>query len=98
VGSGLDLTRLKRPSAALHIALVLKLIVLPLIAVTFARSIGVTGTGLAVTVICTAVPTASGSYVLARQMGGDAPLMAEILTVQTLIAMMTMPLALGLFL
>jgi malonate transporter len=98
VGSGLDLTRLKRPSAALHIALVLKLIVLPLFAVTFARSIGVTGTGLAVTVICTAVPTASGSYVLARQMGGDAPLMAEILTVQTLIAMMTMPLALGLFL
>ena len=98
VGSGLDLTRLKRPSAALHISLVLKLIVLPLIAVTFARLIGVTGTGLAVTVICTAVPTASGSYVLARQMGGDAPLMAEILTVQTLIAMMTMPLALGLFL
>ncbi len=98
VGSGLDLTRLKRPSAALHISLALKLIVLPLIAVTIARSIGVTGTGLAVTVICTAVPTASGSYVLARQMGGDAPLMAEILTVQTLVAMATMPIALGMLL
>ena len=48
------------------------------------------------TVLCTAVPTASGSYMLARQMGGVRPLMAEILTVQTLLAMLTLPLALAL--
>jgi malonate transporter and related proteins len=29
------------------------------------------------------VPTASSAYVLARQMGGDAPLLAQIITLQT---------------
>jgi D-alanyl-D-alanine carboxypeptidase (penicillin-binding protein 5/6) len=32
---------------------------------------------------------------LARAMGGDAPLMAEILTLQTLVAMVTMPVAIA---
>jgi hypothetical protein len=93
VGSGLDLSRLRNPGAALVLSTVLKLAVLPVIAALLARLFGVSGTGLAITVLCTAVPTASGSYVLARQMGGDAPLMAEILTVQTLLAMITLPLA-----
>ena len=44
---------------------------------------------------CAALPSASNAYVLARQMGGDAPLMAEILTVQTLAAMVTMPVAIA---
>ncbi|HEY9212180.1 MAG TPA: AEC family transporter, partial [Ancylobacter sp.] len=38
------------------------------------------------------VPSAPNGYVLARQMGGDAPLLAEMLTVQTLLAAITMPL------
>jgi len=46
-------------------------------------------------VCCTAVPAASNSYILARQMGGDAPLMAQIITVETLIAVVTMPIAIG---
>jgi predicted permease len=47
-------------------------------------------------VIAASVPTASAAYVLARQLGGDAPLMAEILTLQTLLAMITMPLMVAL--
>jgi predicted permease len=43
------------------------------------------------------VPTAAASYILARQMGGDAPLMAEIATLQTVLAMLTMPLILVTF-
>ncbi|MBM3637417.1 MAG: AEC family transporter, partial [Alphaproteobacteria bacterium] len=34
----------------------------------------------------------SASYILARQLGGNATLMAEILTLQTLCAMITIPL------
>ena len=45
---------------------------------------------------CTAVPAASNSYILARQMGGDAPLMAQILTFETVLAAITMPIAIGL--
>ena len=45
------------------------------------------------TVTAASVPTSSAAYVLAKQMGGDAQLMAELITLQTLVASMTMPLA-----
>jgi malonate transporter and related proteins len=44
-----------------------------------------------VAVLFQALPTASSSYVLARQLGGDAPLMAGIITFQTVLAMLTLP-------
>jgi len=40
-------------------------------------------------------PLAAWIYVLARQMGGDAPLMAQILTFQTALAAVTMPVVLS---
>jgi len=46
---------------------------------------------LVVAVLAGAVPTAASSYVLARQMGGDAPLMANLITVQVLLAIATLP-------
>ena len=51
---------------------------------------------LLVVVCCTAVPAASNSYILARQMGGDAPLMAQILTFETVLAAITMPIVIAL--
>jgi malonate transporter and related proteins len=39
---------------------------------------------------CTAVPTSSSAYVLARQMGADAPSLAQIITLQTIVAGITM--------
>jgi malonate transporter len=94
VGAGLDVSRLHRPSPAILVSVVLKLALMPVFATGFALAFGVSGVGLGVVVISTSVPTAGGAYILARQMGGDAPLMAEILTLQTLAAMLTMPVAL----
>ena len=37
----------------------------------------------------------SSAYVLARQMGGDAPLLAQIITLQTILAAITMPIAIA---
>ena len=37
-------------------------------------------------------PTGAASYPLAKQMGGDAPLMATLISLQTLISVVTMPL------
>ena len=71
---------------------VLKLLILPLIVVSVARMAGVSGNDLVVAIIASSVPCASAAFVLARQMGGNAPLMAEILTLQTLVAMGSMPL------
>jgi predicted permease len=36
------------------------------------------------------VPASSSAYVLARQLGGDAPLRAQIITLQTILAAITM--------
>ena len=91
VGAGLDMRRLARPVPAHWISGVMKMVLMPIVAVLVARSMGVAGDDLAVVAIASAVPTASGGYVLAKQMGGDAPLMAEIITLHTLAAMLTMP-------
>lgn len=94
VGSGLELARLRRPGLATLIAVLLKLAVMPVLAWMLAKGLGVGGMPLQIVVIASAVPTATAAYILSRQMGGNAPLMAEITTAQTLVAMITLPLAL----
>ena len=96
VGAGLDIRRLAKPGAAHLIAAGLKLLLMPVMAMTIARFVGVSGSDVAVTVIAASVPSASAAYVLARQMGGNAPLMAEILTLQTLAALLSMPVLISL--
>ena len=49
-----------------------------------------------VALIYGALPTGVAAYTLARQLGGDAPLMAAMITVQTLLAFAIMPLWLSL--
>ena len=97
VGSGLVIHKLKRPSNAAAIATGLRLIVTPAFTAIFGALFGLTGTALAVALITTAVPGAMGSYLMARQMGGNAELMAEILTIQTAAAMITIPVVMAVF-
>ena len=96
VGSGLQPETLLRPRAVTLVATTLKLAVMPAIAVALGVWLGLRGTSLAVVACCASVPSASNSYILARQMGGDAPLMAQILTLETLLAIITMPIAITL--
>lgn len=94
VGAGLDLANIRRPGAAMWVAIGLKLVAAPLLALAIGWSLGLAGPALAVPMICASVPTAAASYILARQNGGDAPLMASIITVQTIAAALTMPIML----
>jgi malonate transporter and related proteins len=68
---------------------------MPLVAVALALQFGLTGPNLVVVASCSSVPTSSSAYVLARQMGGDAPLLAQIITLQTIIATLTMTVAIA---
>ncbi|MEP3047557.1 MAG: AEC family transporter [Roseibium sp.] len=97
VGAGLDLGSLRRPGPALTMGTFLRPAFMPLLAFGFAYVFGVKGPALVAVIIACAVPCASNSYLLARQMGGDAKLMAEIITLQTLSATVTIPLALLVF-
>jgi predicted permease len=95
-GAGLHLEGMFRPSLAASVAVFLKLVLMPVLAVALALWFGLSGSNLAIVTACAAVPASSSAYVLARQMGGDAPLLAQIITLQTILAALTMPIAIAL--
>lgn len=63
----------------------------PLAAALLIPATGLTGAAAGALVIALVTPTATSSYILARQLGGDAPAMASIITFQTLAAFVVMP-------
>lgn len=73
-----------------------KFVVFPAAIMAAAVALGAGVDLIRVAVIFGALPTAVSAYSLARQMGGDAPLMAAIITLQTLVAFVTIPLTLAL--
>jgi predicted permease len=96
VGAGLDLGAARAAKRAAALALALKLVVLPALTYGFALWFGAEGVALTVAVLFAALPVATSSYILARQLGGDAPLMANLCTLQTLVSMASLPLVLAL--
>jgi predicted permease len=95
VGAGLQIAGLIRPTVAAFIPTVLKLLIMPAMAIGLGLLFSVSGPSLAVVACCSAVPAPPGSYVIARQMGGDATLMAQILALQTVLAVLTMPIVIA---
>ncbi|WP_373504530.1 AEC family transporter [Aestuariivirga sp.] len=91
VGAGLRLGDAVSNWPPIAAATILKLMVMPLVMAGSLMLMGVTGDAFAVALLCGAVPTGSGAYVLARQMGGDAPMVANILTFQVIAAVVTIP-------
>lgn len=69
-----------------------KMVVFPAVLVALALWMGLPPIAAVVAGLFGAVPTAASGYTLARQMGGDAPLMATIITVQTALSFLTLPL------
>jgi predicted permease len=63
----------------------------PLVAAVLVSSTGLTGVPAAALAISLVAPTAPSAYILARQLGGDAAAMASIITFQTLLAFLVMP-------
>lgn len=95
VGAGLELRRLVQPGPLHLIAIVAKLVVMPLIVWGVALLLKTDGQNLTIAVMAASVPCASASYIMARRMGGDASVMAEIIMFQTVAAMVTMPFFIG---
>ncbi len=95
VGAGLSLKALRRVGPALLAASVIKLLSFPLLALGLAQLLSLGTQTSALLVLFAALPTASSAYILARQLGGDAAMMAAIITGQTLLCIITIPLMLG---
>ena len=75
----------------------IKLIVLPVGMYYFAGLLGGDRLAQGVALLAGSAPGAAASYVLARQMGGDAPLMAGVVAFTTVGSAITIPILLGLF-
>ncbi|MEO1038164.1 MAG: AEC family transporter [Pseudomonadota bacterium] len=91
VGAGLDFTALKTRPSLLTLAVTLKLIVAPLVFYALGRMLGVEGLALTILTAVGATPGAVASYVLARELGGDARLTAGHVTATTLLAFLSLP-------
>lgn len=95
VGAALQLQALRKTGVPLLSALMFRLLLMPALAVAAALVLQLPLSAAQILLVFAAVPSASAAYILARQLGGDAPLMAAILNGQTLVAMLSLPLVLA---
>ena len=95
VGAALQPQDLRGEKSALLMTSVARLLIMPLVAWLFVRLLGLPPMESAVVILFFALPSAPTAYVLTRQFGGDARLMAGIITLQTLLAALTLPLIRG---
>jgi predicted permease len=94
VGAGLDFGAVHERRATITRAVALKLAVMPGLTFAACWAYGVSGVPQTVAVMFAALPVAASSYVMTRQLGGDGPLMAGIITATTIAAGVTLPVVL----
>lgn len=73
-------------------SMALRFVAVPGLTAGTALMVGLSGPAAVVAVLFQSLPTASSAYMLARRLGGDAPLMAAITAVQTVAGLATVPL------
>ncbi len=93
VGAGLHFVGARKFLAPTSIACIAKMIVLPVTVFFGAQFFELSAMVTTSAVVFASVPTSSTAYALAKYMGGDAPLMAAIISLQTLLAVFVIPVA-----
>ncbi|WP_342149476.1 AEC family transporter [Methylorubrum sp. SB2] len=95
IGAALEFGAVRARTGAIVGASAIKFLAMPAATVASAGIVGLSGPALTVALVFQVLPTASSSYIMARQLGGDAPLMAGIIAAQTLLALAAIPLVLS---
>lgn len=93
VGSGLVFSLQGLRPVALGYTSLLKLLAMPLLAALVCLFYQVSAPVAVAACFYCALPTAPNAYIMARQMGGDTRLMASLITLQTLLSVVTVPLS-----
>ncbi len=91
VGVALNLRTLGGDLGAIIKASALKFLLMPGLLWGIAWLLGLDTLTQQVLVLLGCLPTATSAYILARQMGGNAPLMANLITAQSLLAFLVIP-------
>ena len=89
LGANFKLESLKGRAGYAVTGALTKTLILPAIAVTAAALIGLRGPSLGVVLICFGAPTAVSSYIMAKKMGNDHELAAQILLLSTMVCALT---------
>jgi predicted permease len=96
IGAGLTFASVHEERPTMSYLVAVKLLAMPAIGLALSHWLGLNGTPALIVLLFTALPTASSAYILAARMGGHAAPVAYAITVQTLLAMLTLPLAISL--
>jgi malonate transporter and related proteins len=94
-GAGMRFETLARAKALTVSVLSIRHFLTPLIAMALARLLRLDGAQTTVLLAFSALPTASSAYVLAARMGYNGPYVAGLVTLSTLLALASLPFALG---
>ena len=94
-GAGLQFGALGRAKTLAVAVLTIRHLVLPLVALGFARLFRLDPVQTTILLAFSALPTASSAYVLAARMGYDGAYVAGLVTLSTLLGMLSLPFALG---
>lgn len=96
-GAGLSFGYVRRNHLTIVGVSAVKLLVLPVLMWGLCRLAGGDETAQGIALLVGSAPGAAASYVLARQMGGDAPLMAGVVAFTTAASLVTIPALLMVF-
>ncbi|MDC0136715.1 AEC family transporter [Sulfitobacter sp.] len=91
VGAGISLRRLTRLDWRVCLGVVMRPIAASSIFVMFGLWIGLPAAQVFAGVLVFAAPAASNGYIVAKQMGGDADLYADIMTWQVVVSLLALP-------
>jgi predicted permease len=94
VGANIRINEMKASAAPIAVATTVKFLVFPAAAWGMCWTLGITGVPAYVLTIFAVMPMPPSSFTIAREMGGDAPLAASMITLQTLLSLITVPVSL----
>jgi predicted permease len=97
VGAGLSFHGLGAAGKGIAVSCAVKLVLVPCVAALGCWLFGLGGVSASVVILFAGTPAAASAFVLARQMGGDSALMAQVVAASTLAAGVTLPLVLAVF-
>lgn len=92
VGAGISLRRLTQLNWCVCLAVFMRPVLASSIFVMVGLGIGLSGIQIFAGVLVFAAPAASNGYIVAKQMGGDADLYADIMTWQVVLSLLVLPL------
>lgn len=91
IGAGINLRRLLKSSSLVWMGVILRLVLCPGIFIGLSVIFRLDPSQLLAGILALAVPAATNGYIVAKQLGGDAELYADILVWQTILSILLLP-------